>query len=109
MKYSREGEIATYELSEHKGRAFFTTDIHGSFDLLHEHIRDVAFNASTDLLLCGGDIVDRGVGSRYVLDYLNEPWPHSIRANHEQLLSWLMKRIGLAVLQIVCWQMVVRG
>lgn len=69
-----------------KGRVLFTTDIHGCFDLLHEKLKEVAFDSSRDILISGGDWCDRGPDSQYVLDYLNEPWVYSIRANHEQLL-----------------------
>lgn len=69
-----------------KGRDFFTTDIHGCYDLLHEKLREVAFDANKDRLFSGGDWCDRGPDSKHVLDYLNEPWIHSVRANHEEML-----------------------
>lgn len=69
-----------------KGRDFFTTDIHGHFDLLHEAMRDVVFDTSKDRLFCGGDWCDRGPNSDWVLDYINEPWVHSVQANHEAMV-----------------------
>lgn len=77
--------IKTLDLRNHKGRVFFTTDIHGSFDLLHEKMREVGFDSEKDILILGGDSVDRGLDSKYVLDYLSEPWAHSVAGNHEQL------------------------
>jgi len=77
--------IHQYDLRDFKGRIFFTTDVHGHFDLLHEKLREVSFNADTDILFVGGDLTDRGPDSKYVLDYLYEPWLHSIQANHEDL------------------------
>lgn len=77
--------IKTLDLKEHKGRVFYSTDVHGHFDLLHEHLKNVAFDSTKDILILGGDNTDRGPDSRYVLDYLNEPWLHCIRANHEQM------------------------
>lgn len=68
------------------GRDFFTTDIHGSFDLLHEQMRLNAFDTSRDRLFVGGDMCDRGLYSHTVLDYIYEPWLHTIRANHEEML-----------------------
>lgn len=68
------------------GRDFFTTDIHGSFDLLHEQMRLNAFDTTKDRLFVGGDMCDRGLYSHTVLDYIYEPWLHSIRANHEEML-----------------------
>lgn len=68
------------------GRDFFTTDIHGSFDLLHEQMRLNAFDTTKDRLFVGGDMCDRGLYSHTVLDYIYEPWLHTIRANHEEML-----------------------
>lgn len=80
------GHILQVDLREFNGRAFFSTDLHGCYDLLHEKLNEFAFNSRTDLLFLGADMCDRGPDSQYVLDYLNEPWVYCIRANHEQLL-----------------------
>lgn len=69
-----------------EGRDFFTTDLHGCYDLLHQKLREVAFDANKDRLFSGGDWCDRGPDSKHVLDYLSEPWIHSVRANHEEML-----------------------
>lgn len=69
-----------------KGRDFFTTDLHGHFDLMHEKLKEVGFDSTKDRLFCGGDWCDRGPDSKYVLDYLCESWIHSVRANHEQMV-----------------------
>lgn len=69
-----------------KGRDFFCTDLHGCYDLLHEKLKEVRFNSNVDRLFSGGDWCDRGPDSKYVLDYLNEPWINSVRANHEEML-----------------------
>lgn len=79
-------EISYYDLSDCTGRIFFTTDIHGHFDLLHEQMQLYAFDTKKDILFVGGDNCDRGPNSDWVLDYLSEPWYISIRANHEQLV-----------------------
>lgn len=82
----RVGEILTIDATMHKGRILFTTDLHGCYDLLHEKLKEVAFDSTKDILIVGGDMCDRGPDSKYVLDYLNEPWIYCVRANHEQLL-----------------------
>lgn len=79
------GQIHQYDLREFKGRVFFTTDLHGSYDLLHEKLKEVAFDSKKDLLFVGGDWCDRGPDSHYVLDYLDEDWIKSIQANHEEI------------------------
>jgi len=81
----RMGHVHQYDLKGFKGRIFFTTDLHGCYDLLHEKLREVAFDTEKDLLFVGGDWTDRGPDSRYVLDYLDEPWIISIQANHEDI------------------------
>lgn len=87
MKYEALGlgHIHRYDLRDFKGRVFFVSDIHGHFDLLHKALRDLAFNSQTDLLFVGGDNCDRGPDSKYVLDYITEPWYISIRGNHDQM------------------------
>lgn len=77
--------IKILDLREHKGRVFFTTDLHGCYDLLHEKLKEVSFDSTKDILVVGGDMCDRGPDSKYVLDYLNEPWLYCVRANHEQM------------------------
>lgn len=77
--------IHQYDMREFKGRIFFTTDIHGHFDLLHNKLREVAFDSSRDFLFVGGDWTDRGIDSKYVLDYINEPWLASVQGNHCQM------------------------
>jgi serine/threonine protein phosphatase 1 len=78
--------IKTLDMRQHSGRIFFTTDLHGHYDLLHEKLKEVGFDSNKDILIIGGDMCDRGPDSAHVLDYLNEPWVHCIRGNHEELL-----------------------
>ena len=77
--------IRVLDLTKPKGRVFYTTDLHGCYDLLHEKLKEVAFDSTKDVLISGGDWCDRGPDSHHVLDYLNEPWIYSVRANHEQM------------------------
>lgn len=77
--------IDFYDLSDFKGRAFFVTDLHGCYHLLHEKLKEVAFDSTKDILFSGGDWTDRGPDSKHVMDYINEPWIHSVQANHEAL------------------------
>lgn len=79
------GHVHQYDMRNFKGRIFFTTDLHGHYDLLHEALRDVAFDTSKDFLFVGGDWTDRGPHSDTVLDYINEPWLASVRGNHEEM------------------------
>ena len=83
---NRMKEIKILDMREHKGRIYFTTDLHGHYDLLHEQLKIVSFDGTKDILIIGGDLCDRGPDSQHVLDYLNEPWVYCTRGNHEQLL-----------------------
>lgn len=79
------GHIHQYDMRDFKGRMFFTTDLHGHYDLLHEKLHEVSFDSSRDILFSGGDWCDRGPDSKHVLDYLSEPWIASVAGNHEEL------------------------
>lgn len=79
------GHIAQYDMRHFKGRMFATTDTHGHYDLLHHELQKVSFDSEKDILFVGGDWTDRGPDSKYVLDYLNEPWIQSIQGNHEAM------------------------
>ena len=77
--------ILRYDMRNFKGRIFVVSDLHGHYDLLHEALRNVGFNSATDFLFVLGDWTDRGPDSRYVLDYVNEPWIGSLQGNHEKM------------------------
>ena len=77
--------VAEYEQNK-QGRDFFTTDIHGCFDLLTQELQKVLFNPKVDRLFVGGDCCDRGSQSGEILDWINEPWFISVRGNHEQMV-----------------------
>lgn len=88
LKHSRIGtcaHVAQYDMREFRGRIFAVSDLHGHYDLLHDSLNKVAFDSKTDALFVLGDWCDRGPDSKYVLDYLNEPWVHSLRGNHDQM------------------------
>lgn len=77
--------IQHFDLRSFNGRIFFVSDVHGCYDLLHDKLREVSFDSSRDKLFACGDWTDRGPDSKHVLDYLSEPWIHSIQGNHEQM------------------------
>ena len=62
------------------GRLFVAGDLHGCYDML----MPVSFNKNEDLLVCLGDLVDRGPDSLKCLGLINQHWFKSIRGNHEQ-------------------------
>ena len=71
--------IHQYDLRDFKGRIFFTTDLHGHYELLHQKLKEVSFDSTRDMLFVGGDWCDRGPDSKHIMDYIYEPWLHSIK------------------------------
>lgn len=69
-----------------RGRDFYAGDIHGAFKLLDKALSAVNFDPARDRLFVTGDLINRGKHSERALDYLAQPWFHSIRGNHEQFL-----------------------
>ena len=58
-------------------------DLHGCYSLLIRTLREMSFNFNKDLLICVGDLVDRGSESEKCFGLLNEFWFTSIKGNHE--------------------------
>lgn len=68
------------------GRDFVVGDIHGCFDRLRIALSRVNFDESRgDRLFSVGDLVDRGPSSHEAVDWLDYPWFHAVRGNHEQM------------------------
>lgn len=70
-----------------KGRDFFVGDIHGKYDMLMDKLKEVNFDYDIDRLFAVGDLVDRGIQNLECLSLLLEPWFHSVKGNHEDLLE----------------------
>lgn len=67
------------------GRDFVVGDIHGCFTRLQEKLDEIGFDPAADRLFSVGDLVDRGPESEQSLEWLNKPWFHAVRGNHEQM------------------------
>ena len=65
------------------GRDFAVGDIHGHFTLLQQALEEVQFNPERDRLFSVGDLVDRGPECEQVLAWLDKPWFHPVRGNHD--------------------------
>lgn len=68
------------------GRDFVVGDIHGHFRLLRHLLKTTGFNTRQDRVFSVGDLIDRGPDSIEVLSWLQKPWFHAVRGNHEQML-----------------------
>ncbi|PID50442.1 MAG: phosphoprotein phosphatase [Proteobacteria bacterium] len=69
-----------------KGRDFVVGDIHGQFSALEMLLLKINFDMKHDRVFSVGDLIDRGPESWRVIEFLNYPWFHAIRGNHEQML-----------------------
>lgn len=68
------------------GRDFVVGDIHGCFYMLEPLLARIGFDTSRDRLFSVGDLIDRGPDSERAVEFLDQPWFHAIRGNHEQML-----------------------
>ncbi|MGP3593268.1 protein-serine/threonine phosphatase [Vagococcus sp. WN89Y] len=60
-------------------------DLHGCHHLLMQCLRERHFDPYSDLLLCVGDLIDRGPDSLHCLQLMQKPWFKTVRGNHEQM------------------------
>lgn len=65
------------------GRDFAVGDIHGHFTRLGRSLEALRFDPARDRLFACGDLVDRGPECRDALAWLDLPWFHSVRGNHD--------------------------
>lgn len=69
-----------------KGRDFVVGDIHGCFAEVAQQLNHLAFNGENgDRLFSVGDLIDRGQNSDHALSWINMPWFHAVRGNHEDM------------------------
>lgn len=68
-----------------QGRDLIIGDIHGHFEKAMAALLSVGFDPSIDRVFSVGDLVDRGPESVIALDWLEKPWFHAVRGNHEQM------------------------
>lgn len=60
-------------------------DLHGCHQRLMQALREHHFDPYFDLLVCVGDLIDRGPDSLHCLQLLQKPWFKTVRGNHEQM------------------------
>lgn len=68
-----------------QGRLFVVGDLHGCYDELMQALTKLQFDFQHDLLVCVGDLVDRGADSLKCLNLTDAPWFKSIMGNHEEM------------------------
>lgn len=69
----------------HWRHVWVVSDLHGCYQMLIEAIKQRRLDPYQDLLICVGDLIDRGPQSVKCLQLLNEKWFCAVRGNHEQM------------------------
>lgn len=69
-----------------RGRDFVVGDIHGAYDYVLQAMGQVGFDPACDRVISVGDLVDRGAGSWRCAKFLDQPYVHAARGNHEDML-----------------------
>lgn len=70
-----------------RGRDWVIGDVHGAFDLVEQAMLAVGFRPDADRLICAGDLVDRGMGSARVEQFLQKPYVFAVRGNHDHMVA----------------------
>lgn len=60
-------------------------DLHGCYRLLMQELQNIHFDFQNDVLICTGDLVDRGEENLACVSLLDEPWFYTVRGNHEEM------------------------
>ena len=68
------------------GRDFIIGDLHGSYSVFENLLKNINFDKTVDRIISVGDLVDRGPDSLGCLRLIREPWFHAVLANHEQMM-----------------------
>lgn len=78
--------MATHQHFERNndGTDYVVGDIHGCFGMLRSALAALNFDESKDRLFSVGDLVDRGPESIEATEWIQKPWFHAIRGNHEE-------------------------
>ena len=66
-----------------KGTDWVVADIHGCYTKLMNKLARINFDFDADRLICSGDLCDRGLESKEVVELLDEKWFYSTLGNHE--------------------------
>lgn len=64
---------------------FIVGDLHGCYSLLMQELKTINFNFDNDLLICTGDLIDRGNENLECISLLEQPWFRTVRGNHEEM------------------------
>lgn len=81
MNYS---PILTLNVNQ-KNHIYVVGDLHGSYSLLMQELKNLNFDFHNDLLICTGDLIDRGTENLECIALLEQSWFLTVRGNHEEM------------------------
>lgn len=64
---------------------YIVGDLHGCYKLLIQELKNINFDFENDLIICTGDLIDRGTENLECISLLEESWFLSVRGNHEEM------------------------
>lgn len=64
---------------------YIVGDLHGCYQLLMNQLSAIKFDFESDLLLCTGDLIDKGKENLECISLLQKSWFKTVRGNHEEL------------------------
>ena len=68
-----------------KNHIYVVGDLHGSYSLLMQELKNLNFDFHNDLLICTGDLIDRGTENLECIALLEQSWFLTVRGNHEEM------------------------
>lgn len=79
--------ILNKEIVWNKGRVFTCGDLHGSYSDFLLELDKVNFNYDEDIVICTGDLVDRGKNSLDCFNLIYKSWFYTVKGNHESFCA----------------------
>ncbi len=64
---------------------YIVGDLHGCYQLLMNKLSATKFDFESDLLLCTGDLVDKGKENLECISLLQKSWFKTVKGNHEEM------------------------
>ena len=72
-------------VNQNYNSVYIVGDLHGSYSLLMQELHLKNFDFENDLLICTGDLIDRGTENLECLSLLDQKWFLTVRGNHEEM------------------------
>ena len=72
-------------VNQNYNSVYIVGDLHGSYSLLMQELHLKSFDFENDLLICTGDIIDRGTENLECISLLDQKWFLTVRGNHEEM------------------------